>query len=68
MKSGGTMVFFGFLIVGLYMINSFFNFITIPVTISAVTNKWANLIGGILVIIGGFSFMRTGAQREHYRR
>lgn len=68
MRSGGSAIFFGFLIVGLYLINSFFNFVTIPVSISAITNKWANLIGGILIILGGFNFMRTSSQRMSYRR
>lgn len=65
----GNIIFFGFLIVGIYLINSFFNFVTIPVSISIVTDKWVKLIGGILIILGGFNFMRTGSQKSlPYRR
>jgi cytochrome c biogenesis protein CcdA len=61
MKTGGIL-FFASLIVGLYFLNLGFNFITIPETFSSM-NKWMNVIGGILLIIGGFFAMRVTSRK-----
>ena len=53
---------FGFLlyiVVGLYFINSGFNFITLPDFILNF-NKWITLLGGILIIVGGINYLRAG--------
>ncbi len=52
-----------YLVVGLYLLNYPFNFITMPSFIVSI-EKWILFIGGILVIIGGIKYLfspRKGA-------
>jgi len=58
----GGILFFASLIVGLYFLNLGLNFITIPESFSS-ANKWINILGGILLIIGGFFAMRATSRR-----
>ncbi|OGJ12982.1 hypothetical protein A3K82_00990 [Candidatus Pacearchaeota archaeon RBG_19FT_COMBO_34_9] len=61
-KIGGVL-FFVSLITGLYFLNLGFNFIPIPAALASV-NKYMNIFGGILLIIGGiFSMRRTTTPR-----
>jgi predicted membrane channel-forming protein YqfA (hemolysin III family) len=55
--------FFVYLIFGLYLLNSSFNFITMPAFIQSIEN-WLVLISGVLVIIGGINYLR--ASRKKY--
>lgn len=50
--------FIVYLLFGLYLINSSFNFISIPDFIQSV-DKWIILAAGVLVIIGGLSYLKT---------
>lgn len=56
--------FFVYLVFGLYLINSSFNFITMPAFIQSIEN-WLVLISGVLVIIGGFNYLRA-SKRKYY--
>lgn len=56
-KGTKAIIFFIFLLVGLYTINSSFNFINLPKFITDLDN-WISLVGGILIIIGGFVYLK----------
>jgi predicted membrane channel-forming protein YqfA (hemolysin III family) len=56
--------FFVYLIFGLYLINSSFNFITMPAFIQSI-ESWLILISGVLVIIGGINYLRTSRRRYY---
>jgi len=56
--------FFVYLIFGLYLINSSFNFITMPAFIQPI-ESWLILISGVLVIIGGLNYLRA-SKRKYY--
>ena len=62
MRRTGIIIFLIYLVIGLYFINSVFNFYDIPEIISGF-DKWINLIGGILIILGGLSYLRIGRGR-----
>ncbi|RLG11422.1 hypothetical protein DRN69_07785 [Candidatus Pacearchaeota archaeon] len=51
-----------FLLVGLYFINSSFNFINLPEFVTKI-DKWINLIGGIFIFIGGFYFWKSDKEK-----
>jgi predicted membrane channel-forming protein YqfA (hemolysin III family) len=55
-------VFFVFLIIGLYFINYSLNLIKLPEFFSGV-DKWIILIGGLLLIVGGVNYWRLS---KHY--
>jgi len=54
----GGLIFVANLIVGLYFINAGFNFIVLPEFFLSL-DKWINIVGGILLIIGGYFSMRA---------
>jgi predicted membrane channel-forming protein YqfA (hemolysin III family) len=56
--------FFVYLIFGLYLLNSSFSFITMPAFIQSI-ESWLILISGVLVIIGGFNYLRA-SKRKYY--
>lgn len=56
--------FFVYLIFGLYLINSSFNFITMPAFIQSIEG-WLILISGVLVLIGGINYLRA-SKRKYY--
>jgi len=58
MRKAGRLGFFVYLVFGLYLINSSFNFITMPAFIQSI-DKWLILISGVLVIIGGIYYLKT---------
>ena len=58
MGKGGLIGFLVYLILGLYFINSAFNFITLPEFVSNV-DKWIMFFGGILIIVGGINYLRA---------
>lgn len=57
-KIGGVL-FFASLVVGLYFLNLGFKLVVIPESISSVITTPMNVVGGILLIIGGFFSMRA---------
>jgi hypothetical protein len=58
----GGILFFVNLIAGLYFLNLGFNFIALPESLASLS-KWMNVIGGILLILGGFFTMRQTTPR-----
>jgi uncharacterized membrane protein len=54
----GGILFIVNLIAGLYFLNLGFNFFAIPESLSML-DKWMNIIGGVLLIVGGFFSMRA---------
>lgn len=68
MEKGTTFAFFlVFLVVGLYFINSTLNFIKIPSSIAPSIeqiDKWISLIGGFLLVIGGFYFLKAAKRKK----
>ena len=50
-----------YFIVGLYLINFKFNFV--PLGISADIESWIMFIGGVIVILAGFSFLLRRAKK-----
>ncbi|MFC1710585.1 hypothetical protein ACFLZJ_00280 [Nanoarchaeota archaeon] len=58
-KRHGVIIFIIYLIFGLYLLNSPFQFIEIPETFSSF-NNWILFVSGILVIIGGINYLRLG--------
>lgn len=64
----GSVWFFVSLIVGLYFINLGTNFVTLPESIPEEVGKWANIIGGVLIIIGGVISMNMDSQKYKYQR
>jgi len=64
--SGLRTILFGvYLVVGLYFLNIFFGFVDIPESFKTY-NAIISLVGGILIILGGFNHMR--ASRKVVRR
>ncbi len=55
-------IFLVYLVFGIYFINSFLNFFEIS-EFFANFSKWINLIGGILILIGGINYLRAGRER-----
>ena len=64
----GSFWFLVSLVVGLYFINLGTNFVTLPESIPEEVGKWANIVGGVLIIIGGVISMNMDSQRQRYRR
>lgn len=58
MGKAGAIGFFVYLIFGLYLLNSSFNFIIMPAFILSIEN-WLILISGVLVIIGGIKYLKA---------
>ena len=61
MEKFGVMVFIVYLVMGFYLINFALNIIPIPDIVQGI-NKWIVLIGGILVIFGGISYLRASTR------
>ena len=57
----GMIVYFIF---GLYFINHTFTFVEFPEFILKI-DKWLILIGGILIIMGGINYVRTGKKLKY---
>ena len=53
-NTGNTVIFFIYLIVGLYFLNAPFNLIPLPEI-----GVWVIFIGGILLIFGGIKYLRS---------
>ena len=58
----GGILFYVNLIAGLYFLNLGFNFFLIPESLASLS-KWMNVVGGILLILGGFFTMRRTTPR-----
>ena len=59
-KRGANMfIFLVYLVFGLYFINSTFSFILLPEFVLNI-DKWIIFVGGILIILGAFNYLRTG--------
>jgi len=54
-----------YLLFGLYLINSSFNFISMPDFIQSV-NNWIVFIAGVLVIIGGMKYLKSNRSYPKY--
>ena len=67
MKSGKTIVFFVYLIFGLYFINKEITFITLPEFLLTI-DKFVIIIGGGLILIGGINYLRTGRNNNNNYR
>jgi len=65
MKSGDFIVFLIFLLFAGYFINTTFSFLVLP-DMSSI-EKWINLGGGILLVLGAFSFL-SSRRYTHKRR
>ena len=71
--NSGTLIFAAFAIFGLYFINLYLKILDISKFFAgasgpanfATFNGFVSLIGGILLILGGFKFM---GRRDHYER
>jgi len=61
-KSGGTIWFLLYLVLGIYFLNVAFGFITLPEFVSKI-DKWIISIGGIFLIIGGINYLRARRPR-----
>ena len=59
----GALFMFLYIIFALYFINYPFGIIKIPETFSSI-EPWIIFIGGILLIVGGFSYFKKG--RTYY--
>ncbi len=57
MKHKKIIFFLAYLIFGTYLINSVIKFYPMPEIFSTL-DKWAIVIGGVLIIMGGFNFLR----------
>ena len=64
MTKAGIIIFLIYLIFGLYFINTAFNFYPLPEIISQFDN-WINLVGGVLIILGGINYLRLRRSRKH---
>jgi hypothetical protein len=58
MAKFGSIWFLVCLIGGLYFLNLGFNFIAIPDPLKTSLGTWTNIIGGILIIVGGVMSLR----------
>ena len=65
MRKVGIIIFLIYLVIGLYFINLSFNFYKIPEVISQF-NEFINLIGGILIVLGGIGYLRLGRSRNYF--
>ena len=57
-RGNRTLLLFVYLIFALYFINSALSFVTMPGFIESI-DRWLTLIGGVLILIGGFSYYRS---------
>jgi len=57
MKSGHSIIFAVYLVLGLYVLNSALSFISLPEIFMSI-DKWILVISGALLILGGINFLR----------
>lgn len=57
-KSMKYLLFLVYLLIGLYQINSAFNFVTLPSFFNTL-DKWIIFIGGLLIVWGGINHLRV---------
>ena len=57
---GGTILFVSYLVFGIYLLNKPFNFLGIPPETKFLTSwdPWITFIGGILILLGAFNYLR----------
>jgi len=58
MGGKGIILFLVYLVFGAYLINSVLGFYPIPEIISNL-DKWAVVVGGVLIILGGFQLLKN---------
>lgn len=58
MKNSGGIIFFVYLLIALYLVNSAFSFIVLP---EAVTNfnQWITLVGAVLISLAGLKYLQA---------
>jgi hypothetical protein len=66
-SKAGVVLFLMSVVIGLYFINVPFEFVKLPKFLTDI-NQWIGLIGGILILIGGFNSLRTGHKDVPVRR
>ena len=54
----GGILFFASLVIGLYFLNLGLKFVTLSFMVEPLTS-WMNVLGGVLLIVGGFFSMRA---------
>ena len=59
MSKIGIIGFVVYLIIGIYLLNVPFGLIPMPGFIQGI-NEWIVFVGGVLVVIGGINYLRTG--------
>jgi hypothetical protein len=59
----GVFLFAICLVVGLYFLNSSFDVVTLPAAIIGIDSS-LRIIGGVLIIIGGFFMIKLGKEKE----
>lgn len=57
-RRGGLWIAILYFVLGIYFLNAPFNFIKFPEFIFKVANPWIVFIGGILLLVGGFNYLR----------
>jgi len=57
-RGNRTLLLFVYLIFALYFINSALSFVTMPGFIDSI-DRWITLVGGILILFGGFSYYKS---------
>jgi cytochrome c biogenesis protein CcdA len=67
MKSGGTIIFFVYLLFGVYFVNLALGFVALPEFLTNL-NKWITLLGGALILLGGFNFLRARREKDMLKR
>ena len=60
----GVFLFAVCFVIGLYFLNSSFDVIKLPVAIAGIDSS-LRIIGGILIIVGGFFMMKLGKKKEY---
>lgn len=53
-----------YLVFALYFVNSALNFLAMPQIIQDI-DRWITLVGGVLILVGGFNLLRASRYR-HY--
>jgi hypothetical protein len=66
MHSNRIILFFVYLLFGLYFINSALFFYEIPEKI-LIVDKWIKLVGGVLIILGGLNYIKASRKIRRYK-
>ncbi len=64
MKNSGILWFVIYLVFGLYFLNSGIGFVNLPGFFQEI-DKWIIVVGGILIIIGGFNHFRVNRRYKY---